>query len=406
MVFTSPPIDQHPNSRRASELPVPDRQAQEHSRELTEYIRAQITDPQHGIPFREFMQLALYAPGLGYYSAGSEKLGAAGDFVTAPEISPLFAACLARAFAPVLEDIPAGNLLEVGAGSGQLAAGVLQHLQQLNCLPARYFILELSGELRARQRDTLTQACPTMLDRVVWLDTLPNDFDGIVFANELLDAMPVNRFVFHAAGAKEMYVSWQANQFHWLEGEPSDKELLGRIADINEQTGTLLTEGYCSEINFSAERWLHSIAQRLQRGVVLLIDYGFPRREFYHPQRDSGTLMCHYRHRAHGDPFVYPGLQDITAHVDFSAIATAGDRAGLQLLGYTNQANFLIGSGLTELAAQVNPLDTRAQLETAAQLKKLTLPHEMGELFKVIGFGKDINSELAGFRVRDLSAAL
>jgi SAM-dependent MidA family methyltransferase len=392
--------------RELASLPEPDATARAYSERLIALIRQHIEAQSGGITFRKFMELALYAPGLGYYSAGSHKLGAAGDFVTAPEIAPLFAACLARAITPVLDEVHTASVLEVGAGSGQLAAGIVSALVESKVPFEHYFILELSADLRARQQQTLAQRCPASLDRVVWLDTLPSEFNGVVLANELLDAMPVNRFVYHPDGTNELYVDWRDDGFCWREGEASDAALVRRVEMIVGELHDDLLDGYTSEINFSAEHWLGSMAQRLQRGSILLIDYGFPRHEFYHPQRTTGTLMCHYRHRAHGDPFVYPGLQDITAHVDFTAMAEAGHAAGLELAGYTNQAGFLIGSGITELASEVNPLDTRAQLAVAAQLKKLTLPHEMGELFKVIGFNKDVTAVIPGFRLRDLSGAL
>jgi SAM-dependent MidA family methyltransferase len=362
---------------------------------LTMLIRAEITHAGNSIPFSRFMDLALYAPGLGYYSAGKQKLGAHGDFITAPELGPVFARCLARQCAQVLA-ATGGDILEAGAGSGALAVELLLELEQLRQLPERYLIVELSRDLRERQRAALTQQAPHLAARVTWCDTLPpRELRGIVLANELLDAMPVARFRTSRGGAvNELYVSWQENRFVWCEAGASDA-LLRRVLPLT------LPEDYESEVGFAAEGWVRSIGDALVHGVVLLIDYGFPRAEFYHPQRSRGTLMCHYRHRAHGDPLILAGLQDITAHVDFTAMAEAGRDAGLALLGYTSQALFLLGSGLEDVAARAATQDVRSQMTFTNEIKKLTLPHEMGELFKVIALGRNFDQPLTGFRMQD-----
>ena len=363
------------------------------SAELTAHIAAEVARNDGRISFARFMQFALYAPGLGYYSAGRRKLGADGDFVTAPELTPLYGQCLARLFPPVRAALGDADVLEVGAGSGRLARDVLHTLQQINCLPRRYFILEVSADLRARQQETLS-AHPALRERVQWLDMLPENFRGLVFANEVLDAMPVERFVMRADGARTLDVGMRGDAFVWREGARHDA-ISNRIAPLS------LTDGYTSEVNLAAEAWTRSMGEAMDAGLIALIDYGFPRAEYYHPDRRDGTLMCHYRHRAHADPLVLVGLQDITAHVDFSAIAAAGVDAGLTLAGYTSQAGFLLGSGLAELAAQSDPNDTRAHLERMQAVKKLTLPHEMGELFKVIGFTKGADLNLPGFALQD-----
>ena len=385
-------------------LPEPDAAALAHSQSLSQHVQGLLKAQSGPLTFRQFMEQVLYAPGLGYYTAGSHKLGAAGDFITAPEISPLFSQTLAQAIAPVLPELDEANILEVGAGRGVMAAAILRHLESLNALPQRYYILELSPDLRARQQATITEQAPQLLDRVEWLECLPEALSAIVLGNEVLDAMPVNLFTIKAGQVQERYVDWQGEQFVWLDGELSDERIAARIASIEESFGQPLAEGYTSEINLIAEDWLTTLGQHLQQGLVILIDYGFPRHEYYHPQRHDGTLMCHYRHHAHADPFQYIGLQDITAHVDFTAMAEAAYAGGFKICGYTNQSNFLIGSGLAELVRVVD--NTAEQIKLAGEIKKLTMPHEMGELFKVIGLSKGMEINMPGFNLRDLRNSL
>ena len=386
--------------RDAGELPQPDAAARAHSLHLAELIRQHIREAGGAISFHEFMQLALHAPGLGYYSAGSRKFGEAGDFITAPEISPLFARCLARAIQPVLASLPQAQLLEVGAGSGRMAAGILQELATLHSSPERYTILELSADLKQRQAETLEPYA----ERVAWQDSLPDNFNGIVLANELLDAMPVHRVVWQQGKLLECYVGCEADRFVWQVGGLSDLRLQARFDTILAQLGEL-PDGYVTEINLAAEDWIKTVGEQFQQGMLLLIDYGFARHEYYHPQRGQGTLMCHYRHRAHDDPLILVGLQDITAHVDFTAMADSALEAGMQVAGYTTQAHFLLGSGLTELVEQHSG-DARQQLEIANQIKRLTLPQEMGELFKVMALTKNLHINLPGFSLRDLRNSL
>lgn len=381
----------------ATALPDPGNDARTHSAALTERIRAEMDADGGNIPFARFMELALYAPGLGYYSAGLEKFGAAGDFVTAPELGTVFARCLARQAAEVLADVgtstgPA-DVLEAGAGSGALAADLLLELERLGHLPDRYFILELGTELRTRQANRLREYAPHLLERVVWLDALPAEFRGVILGNELLDALPVERFRVGKSGPVRLAVEFVNEQFRWCE-VPAEESLRARLAPLK------LAPGYESETGFAAEGWVRSAAAALSRGVLLLADYGFPRAEFYHPDRATGTLMCHYRHRAHSNPLVLVGLQDITAHVDFTAVAEAGIETGLELLGYTSQAMFLLGCGLDEIAAGL-PEEPYARLALTNEIKKLTLPHEMGELFKVIALGRGLTAPLRGFAVQD-----
>jgi SAM-dependent MidA family methyltransferase len=382
----------------AGSLPPPNDEERTHSEWLQQLIRREMENAGGSIGFDHFMQLALYAPGLGYYSAGKHKFGQEGDFITAPEMGPLFARCLAHQCAPILRQPDNADMLEAGAGSGVLAADLLLELETLDALPRHYYILELSPALRARQAQTLSQRAAHLAARVRWLDDLPRaGFRGVVLANELLDAMPVQRFVLDASGIQEQCVTWHDGAFAW-HARAADTALIRHIeARMNVRA---LVPGYASEIGLQAEAWVRGMGELLECGLLLLIDYGFPRAEFYHPQRDGGTLMCHYRHRAHGNPLILPGLQDITAHIDFTAIAEAGTDAGLSLLGYTSQAAFLLASGITQFAEQ-GAENERARVLRAQEIKKLTLPQEMGELFKVMAFGRGPDITLTGFALQD-----
>ncbi len=387
-------------------LPTPAQEALQASDALTAHIRDEIAACGGWIGFDRFMTLALYTPGLGYYSGGAHKFGAAGDFVTAPELTPVFAQTLAAQAAQVL-DLSAPHVVEVGAGSGRLAADLLLELEQRNCLPDSYRILDLSGELRARQRTTIEQRAPHLLERVAWLDKLPEHFNGLVLANELLDALPVHLTVWGTdtdpQAVLERGVAWRDGTLIW-EDRPAAGRLLEQARQIGEECA--LPPAYLSEINLAAMDWTASWAPILGRGALLLLDYGFPRHEFYHPQRDAGTLMCHYRHHAHPDPFVLPGLQDITAHVDFTAIVEAGHGAGFDLLGYTTQCAFLLNCGLPDVLARIPADDTARYLPQAQAVQKLISPAEMGDLFKVMALGKGIEEALIGFGRGDRSETL
>jgi len=397
-------------------LPEPSDEAKQHSALLIELIKAEIAAQNGSISFAQYMALALHAPGLGYYSAGSSKFGDAGDFVTAPEISSLFSQCIARQCQQVIVDIDHAEILEVGAGSGVMGCDILLELERLECLPEKYSILEISADLRERQQKLFEQCIPHLLNRVQWLDQLPaKGFSGVVLANELLDAMPVHRFNIEQQSVSELHIkiSDSGDAFEWCQSELSDPRLSARLEAIR---GLLPEEsqqqGYVSEINLAAEDWLRSIAQMMQQGLLLIIDYGFPVHEFYHPQRDEGTLMCHYRHRAHDDALILAGLQDITAHVDFTALAEAAHDSGMSVSGYTNQAQFLLATGITGVMAGLNEEDDlQRQIEIAQQIKKLTLPHEMGELFKVLALTKNleqilVEKPLLGFSLQDLRRKL
>jgi SAM-dependent MidA family methyltransferase len=383
-------------------LPAPDPEALAHSHRLQQHIVTAIRQAGGWIPFSRFMELVLYAPGLGYYSGGARKFGAAGDFVTAPEMTPAFAQTLATQAVQIMA-ASAPRILEAGAGSGRLAADLLLELESRKALPERYSILELSGDLRQRQHDTIKASAPHLLDRIEWLDHLPQQFDGLVLANELLDALPAHVVRWCDDGIFERGVSVEAGEFCWVE-QPAAGAVLAQAQKL--ATDSVPGGGYLSEIGLAAAAWTASWADILGRGALLLIDYGFPRREFYHPQRNEGTLMCHYRHHAHPDPFYLPGLQDVTVHVDFTLMAEAGTEAGLDFLGYTTQAAFLFNCGLTEVLARTPAEDARRYLPVVSAAQKLISPAEMGELFKVIAFGRGIEEPLVGFLSGERSATL
>ena len=382
------------------ELPAPAAEQAACSEQLAGLVRQEIAAAGGSIPFSRFMEMCLYTPGLGYYSGGQRKFGAGGDFVTAPEVSSLFGRCLARPCAAVLEAPGGGDILEFGAGSGQLAVDLLGELQELDSLPQRYLILERSAELRQRQQQTLHGQLPQLADRVAWIDTLPDPgFRGVVLANEVLDAMAVERFKWTGTAAEQFCVGSGADGFEWRMQPVADARLAAAIAQVARDCN--LPGGYVSEINMTLQPWLRGVADCIDRALLLLIDYGYPRGEYYHLQRVDGTLMCHYRHRAHADPLIFPGLQDITAHVDFTAVAEAGVAAGLDVCGYTTQSWFLLDCGLDVLLQAAGPTDTAAYLHQAQQAKTLILPGEMGERFKCIGLARGIDQPVPGFRMQD-----
>ena len=355
-------------------LPQPDAVALEHSERLAQVIRREIEQHDGHIGFDRYMEMALYEPGLGYYSAGASKFGEQGDFVTAPELSSLFSFCLARQCGQVLEDLVDGSILELGAGSGRMACDILQELQRINRLPASYLILETSADLKQRQQQFLRESVPDLFCRIEWLERLPDEpFSGVILANEVLDAMPVHRVVMHNSEVNELHVACSSGSFCWME-IAARSSLKSQMLHVSQRSGYAWQDGYTTEINTALSAWITTLAGLLQRGVMILIDYGYARREYYHPQRADGTLLCHYRHRVHADPFIYPGLQDITASVDFTAVAEAAAAAGLRVAGFTTQGYFLIGCGLEQILASLAGTDQRRTLALAGQAKRLTLP--------------------------------
>ena len=387
-------------------LPVPDSAALTHSQRLCHRIRETIYLNGGNISFARFMEMALYEPGLGYYSGGARKFGSAGDFVTAPEISGLFTQCLARQCSQVISELPQSSMLELGPGSGRMACDLLLELDQNNVLPEKYFMLELSADLRQRQQQQIRETIPHLENRVIWLNHLPQKpFRGLVLGNEVMDAMPVHRLIRQNNIFHELCVRNTEDGFGW-EIVPLTSHLQALVqAGLREVSG-ILPVGYMTEINPQIGPWLRSLADLLTQGVLLFVDYGYPRHEYHHPQRTDGTLLCHYRHHAHDDPFLYPGLQDITASVDFTAVAEAADHAGLQVSGFTTQAHFLINSGLEELVNRNQLTGIADRVELCRQARMLTMPGEMGERFKVIALTKDFSVPLAGFRTFDQRSRL
>lgn len=382
-----------------SSIHAPTPEALAHSQQLQDLIHSDITLQGGWIPFSRFMELALYAPGLGYYSAGSRKFGAAGDFVTAPELSPLFGRTLAHQIAEIMAQC-APQVLELGAGSGKLAVDVLEELERMASLPERYEILEVSADLRERQQALLQQRLPHLISRVHWLEALPEKINGVIIGNEVLDALPVHLVHWTDSRILEVGVSHEGEHFIFTERLPESPQLLEVAQQIS------VPDDYVSEISLTARGLVSTLCERLNCGALLFIDYGFGAREYYHPQRNSGTLMCHYRHHSHDDPFFLPGLQDITAHVDFTAIAESAIDHGASLLGYTTQAHFLLNCGITELMGEVSPESVTEYLPLSAQIQKLTSPAEMGELFKVIALGKGLENTLRCFGTSDKSRLL
>lgn len=387
--------------KKSMTLPTPTPDDQARSARLLERIRNAIR--QHGpMPFSEYMHRALYTPALGYYASGTPKLGAAGDFVTAPEVSPLYGQCLARQVDQVLDEINGGSILEFGAGSGKLARDLLLTLVAADALPERYQIMEVSAHLKARQQALLKAELPEHLyQRVEWLSHLPEPaWRGVVIANEVLDAMPVERFYLTPDNAWRMGVGLdEEDNLIWTELPVADTHLQ-RVVNGLRQLITPTSLGYRAEVNLNIHPWLKGISHFMSAGAVLLMDYGFPQRELYQKERLNGTLRCFYQHRVHDNPLIWPGLQDITAHVDFTEVAESGFDAGFRVAGFTTQAHFLMSTGLLE--AMPTDLPVTEQLKLSQQIKTLTLPDEMGEIFKVMALTKNLDEPLMGFQLLDL----
>ncbi len=375
-----------------------------HSEAVAALIRSRIEAAGGWVSFADFMEMALYAPGLGYYSAGSVKLGAGGDFVTAPEISDLFSRCVARQCADVLA-ATGGDILELGAGTGRMAACVLQSLAQIGVLPERYAILEVSGDLADRQRARLAELPAELRERVVWLDRLPaaGAMRGVILANEVLDALPVQRFVVRdGVGAR---IGCWADRRRFLVGRSRRAEV-AELATLPAGCATVagLPDGYTSEVCTRVDPWIAGVGQCLAQGVLLLFDYGLPRAHYYHPQRFDGTLRCYFKQRAHDNPFINIGVQDITAWVDFTRVADAAFAAGLEISGFVTQAAFLLGNGIEAMTMEVDDVATRARL--AGEARRLLMPGEMGESFKVMALCRDLDVPLRGFALQDLRRSL
>ena len=396
-------------------LPTPDEFAFKLSQKLREKISLAIMENGGSIGFEQYMQMALYEPALGYYSAGSSKFGEQGDFVTAPEISPIFSRCLAKQCQQVLSEISSGCILELGPGTGVMAIDILRELERNNVLPGVYYMLEPSADLRQRQQQNVKNEIPHLEERIIWLEHLPeNKIEGVILANEVIDAMPVKRIVFDHE-IEEYAVTCVAEsgdktRFQWIKKE-FDQKSMNFVQELLDTLKESLPTPYTTEINFYIKPWLNSLNDILNKGLILISDYGYPRQEFFHPQRHAGTLICHYRHHAHDDPFLYPGLQDITASVDFTAVAEAAVDIGLHVSGFTTQAHFLIACGLDEFVSDYEADDVAKRVEITHQVSKLTMPGEMGEKFKFIGLTKKLETkvfdiQLIGFNFIDQRARL
>ncbi len=371
-----------------SKLPIPSTEALEHSHKLVSKIQEAIQQNNGSISFRTYMEMALYEKNLGYYVAGSRKIGESGDFTTAPEISPLFSQCLANRCLEILQE-KQSNILELGAGSGIMAVELMLELERELCLPEHYFILDLSPELKQRQKKTIEQLAPHLLHHFIWLDKLPESFKGVILANEVLDAMPIELFTIHNSNIYQHQVAWKEDQLV-EQLNPAPEQLSRLIANLNINSNS----PYTSEINLNLHGWFKGISEALSQGIIILVDYGYTAKEYYHLDRNKGTLICHYQHRVNELPLLYPGLQDITASVNFTAVAESADKADLQVVAYTTQAAFLASNNLEKFFIRRLEELPEEQYKLAQEVRTLSLPSEMGERFKVIILGKGVNGEL------------
>ena len=385
--------------------PAPDDAAMAHAARVHAALQALIAASDGYLSFETFMEFALYAPGLGYYSGGAQKLGRDGDFTTAPEVSALFGACVAVQCAEVLEGIETPVLMEIGAGTGRLALDVLTRLGSVGRLPAGYWILDNSADLRDRQHRLLEQRAPHLLDRVRWLDAPPDEpFEGVILANEVLDALPVARFRWHSCAVEEIGVTMQEDKFTWT-ARAATQAMTATCQELSSAAGGW-DEGYVSEYCPRLAAWTRAVTQRLRRGAVFWFDYGLPRAQYYLAERHEGTLLCHYRHRAHDDPLALPGVQDITAWVDFTALAEASSTDGFELAGFTTQAHFLAGTGIDHEMQRLAAGNHQSFARLASQARQLMLPGEMGERFKVMAWLRGMDKELRGMSLVDLRHSL
>ena len=375
-------------------LPYPDTSAEHASLALQEQIANEIQSHNNWISFNDYMQMALFTPSLGYYTGGSHKIGSAGDFVTAPSMTPLFGLTLARQLAPLLQQT-AGNVYEFGAGTGELAVSLLAGLPETAL--QHYYIMDVSPELKQRQLELIQKQLPQHADKVVFLDSLPEEFDGVIIGNEVLDAMPCEVVRWTEQGTEQMGVSIVDDRFTWSSRPVNDERILAEALRI--QPDKL---PFTSELHLNQSAFIATLAQRIQRGAIIMIDYGFDEAQYYHPQRSMGTLIGHYRHHVVDDPFFWPGLMDLTCHVNFTAMAQAAVDNDLDLIGYTSQAHFLFNLGITEVLLNEHPdVNSKEYLQAAAAMQKLVAPHEMGELFKVMAMGKNVDVDWQGFAVGD-----
>ena len=388
-------------------LAEPGEEQKQHSLLLKQRIKTACDKANDWIRFSDYMNIVLYEPALGYYSGGLQKFGEKGDFITAPEVSPLFAQCLANQLSETIKNLRLStgekvHVIEFGAGSGVLAADMLLQLEALACMPEKYLIVELSAELKQRQKQTIKKKAEHLLEYVQWLDQLPDDVScAIIVANEVLDAMPVECFRITHKGTESLMVGFESNDLvsRYM---PAEQNTVETVEAIRQRSEVSFSENYISEYNPAISGWLSALENRIKNLVILLIDYGYNEKEYYHPDRVNGTLMCYYQHRAHDDFFWWPGLQDITAFVNFTDVAYCAVNLAMDVSGYTTQAAFLLANGLSELHASQVTDDVQQQIKLSQQIKTLTLPSEMGDRFKVMALTKNYEEPLTGFSMLDL----
>lgn len=381
------------------DLPTPNKDAIKRSLALTQYLKQEI-DQYGALSFNQFMQAALYHPQWGYYNAPTFTLGKQGDFTTAAEMSPLYAQCFSTLCCQLFETPDFRNILEIGAGSGRFAYDLLSALEKKGCIPTHYYIYEISSSLRKKQQDFLRKTCPLFYKRILWLEKLPQNFSGFIIANEVLDALPVQCFYIENEEIKERKVTYENDQFTWEKTSPTTSLFTQEVMKIRQHCK--LPQGYASEINLHLRAFIHPLAACLSQGVILFADYGYGQKEYYHLERHLGTMTCFYQHRRHNNPLILPGLQDITAHVDFTRVVDCAIQMDCALLGYTTQAGFLLDCGLMDYVTETEKhLNAHEQFTLHQIVKQLTLPTEMGECIKMMALSKKIEGPLVGFGLQD-----
>lgn len=386
-------------TENTNSFPSVDSVALANNREVINLLKQAIAKHGGRIRFDQFMEIAMFAPGLGYYDSVNRIFGDEGDFITAPEISAFFGKCLARQIQQLMTSMGQTNILEFGAGSGILAQTILKELDKTKQLPDTYYIYDISPTLRGRQFGRLKRNVPHLLDRVEWLSDIPENFNGMIIANEVLDAMPVHRVVFYKDGNhEETYITLKDGKLVLEDGPLSSIEIKNEMDKIMRLRPDI-KDGYRSEINLVVKDWVERVSKMLGQGLILLIDYGCTRKEYYQPVNHMGKLVCYFQHHTHGDPLLYPGIQDVTSHVDFSLVADAFQKQGLKVAGYTNQSFFLAGCGLESLYQELDSSDEKKYAEESRCMARLIMPEAMGEIFKAIAITKGIDEDLIGFSV-------
>ena len=371
-------------------LPQPDKKSLNQSKLVSDFIRSKIKESHGMISFKEFMHYATYAQDIGYYSGDSLNFGKCGDFITAPEESVIFGHSIAKHCASIIESIANASIVEFGAGSGSLAISLLKKMQEMNIKPRNYFIIDISEDLINRQKQKISKDIPELSSLVHWVTKMPENFQGIVIANEVADALPFERFIRADDEVLQVCVTADENRFAY-DVIPADKKLNNYVISLEQKNGNRLKNDYLSEVSFEAEQWVKNIARNIDRGMLMIFDYGVSRKEYYSPDKDRGWTQCHFKHYAHNEPLIYPGIQDITTWVDFSLLAEAANSQGMKINGFLNQSQFIINSGIINELENFDQMDTKQQLTLTRQIKLLTLPNQMGENFKCLSLTKDFS---------------